>query len=63
LNFLKFDGNQWNWAGPNSKTAGFTVHYFKISEKNKSQQKNIKKTRSNSKFTSEEIFVKTSRLD
>jgi hypothetical protein len=41
----------------------FTVHWFKISKKDKSQQKICKKTRSNSKVTSEEIFVKPSRLD
>jgi hypothetical protein len=40
-----------------------TVHCFKISEKDKSPQKICKKTRSNSKVTSEEIFVKPSRLD
>jgi hypothetical protein len=39
------------------------VHCFKISEKNKNQQKICKKTRSNSKVTSEEIFIKSSRLD
>jgi hypothetical protein len=63
LNFLKFDENRWNRAGPNSKTAEFTVHCFKISKKDKSQQKICKKTRSNSKVTSEEIFVKPSYLD
>jgi hypothetical protein len=62
-NFLKFGENWWNRAGPNFKTAEFTVHCFKISEKDKSQQKICKKTRSNSKVTSEEIFVKHSRLD
>jgi hypothetical protein len=55
--------NRWNWAGPISKTAEFTVHCFKISKKDKSQQKICKKSRSNSKVTSEEIFVKPSRLD
>jgi hypothetical protein len=40
-----------------------TVHCFKILEKDKSQQKICKKTRSNFKVTSEEIFVKPSRLD
>jgi hypothetical protein len=32
-NFLKFSENWWNWAGPNSETAEFTVHCFKISKK------------------------------
>jgi hypothetical protein len=41
----------------------FQIHCFKISEKNKNQQKICKKTRSNSKVTSEEIFIKPSRLD
>jgi hypothetical protein len=36
------------------------VHYFKISEKDK---KICKKTRSNSKVTGEEIFIKPGRLD
>jgi hypothetical protein len=40
-----------------------TVHCFKISEKDKSQQKICKKTRSNFKVTSEEIFVKPSHLN
>jgi hypothetical protein len=39
----------------------FTVSKFQ--KKDKSQQKICKKTRSNSKVTSEEIFVKPSRLD
>jgi hypothetical protein len=57
-------GENWrNRAGPNSKTADFTVHCFKILEKDKIQQKICKKTRSNSKVTGEEIFVKPSRLD
>jgi hypothetical protein len=41
----------------------FTVHCFKISEKDKSQQKICKKIRSNYKITSEEFFVKPSHLD
>jgi hypothetical protein len=35
-NFSKFGENWRNRAGPNFKTAEFTVHYFKISEKDKS---------------------------
>jgi short-subunit dehydrogenase len=35
-----------------------TVHCFKISKKDKNQQKYVKKTRSNSKVTGEEIFCK-----
>jgi hypothetical protein len=46
-----------------TKPAGGTVHCFKISEKDKSQQKICKKTRSNFKVTSEEIFVKPSHLN
>jgi hypothetical protein len=38
--FLKFDENRWNLVGSNFKTAENTVHYFKIPEKNKNQQKN-----------------------
>jgi hypothetical protein len=37
-NFPKFGENRRNRAGPNSKTAEFTVHCFKISEKDKSQK-------------------------
>jgi hypothetical protein len=59
----EFGENRWNRAGPNSKITDFTVYCFKILEKDKSQQKICKKTRSNSKVTSEEIFVKPSRLD
>jgi hypothetical protein len=55
--------NQWNQAGPNSKNTDFIVLCFKILEKDKSQQKICKKTRSNFKITSEEIFVKPSRLN
>jgi hypothetical protein len=62
-NFLKFGENRWNRIGPIFKTAEFTVHCFKISEKDKSQQKICKKTRLNSKVTSEEFFVKPSCLD
>jgi hypothetical protein len=40
-NFLKFGENWWNWTGLNFKTVEFTVHCFKISEKGKSQQKNM----------------------
>jgi hypothetical protein len=39
-----------------------TVHCFKISEKDKNQQNICIKTRSNSKITGEEIFVKPGRL-
>jgi hypothetical protein len=49
-------------AGPNLKIAEFTVHCFKISEKDKNQQKICKKTRPNFKVTGEEIFVKPSHL-
>jgi hypothetical protein len=50
-------------AGPNLKIAENTVHCFKISEKDKNQQKKIcKKTRSNSKVTVEGIFVKPGHL-
>jgi hypothetical protein len=63
LNFPKFGENRRNRGGPNSKTAEFTVHCFKISKKDKRQQKICKKTRSNSKVTSGEFFVKPSRLD
>jgi hypothetical protein len=45
-------------AGPNSKIAKNTVNCFKISKKDKNQQKYVKKTRSNSKVTGEEIFCK-----
>jgi hypothetical protein len=62
-NFLKFSENRWNQVGLNFKIVEFTVHCFKISKKNKSQQKICKKTRSNFKVTSEEIFVKPSCLD
>jgi hypothetical protein len=41
--YFKFSENRWNRAGPNSKTANFTVHCFKISKKDKSQQKICKK--------------------
>jgi hypothetical protein len=50
-------------AGRNSKIVKFTVYCFKISEKDKNQQKYLKQTRSNSKVTGEEIFVKPGRLD
>jgi hypothetical protein len=47
-------------VGPNSKTVGFIVHCFKILEKKiKVSKKYVKKIRSNSKVTSEEIFYKT----
>jgi hypothetical protein len=59
----KFNENRWNRAGPNFKTTDFTVYCFKILEKIKVSKKYGKKTRSNSKVTSEEIFVKPSRLD
>jgi hypothetical protein len=49
-------------AGPNLKIAENTVHCFKISEKDKNQQKYEKKTRSNSKVTVEGIFVKPGHL-
>jgi hypothetical protein len=49
-------------GGLNSKIIEFTVHCFKILEKDKNQQKICKKTRSNSKVTGEEIFVKSGRL-
>jgi hypothetical protein len=35
--------NQWNQGGPNSKNTDFIVLCFKISEKDKSQQKYVKK--------------------
>jgi hypothetical protein len=61
--FLKFSEIRRIQTGLSLKTAKNTVHYFKILEKDKKQQKKIcKKTRSNSKITGEEIFVKTSRL-
>ncbi len=56
------ENHRWNRTGPNLKTVKITVHCFKISEKDKNQQKICKKTRSNSKVTGEEIFVKPSRL-
>jgi hypothetical protein len=37
--FPKFGGIRRIWAGPNLKIAEFTVHCFKISEKDKNQQK------------------------
>jgi hypothetical protein len=37
-NFLKFGENRWNRVGPNLKTIEITVHYLKISEKDKNQQ-------------------------
>jgi hypothetical protein len=40
-NFSKFGENRWNRTGLNSKTAKFIVYCFKISEKDKSQQKNM----------------------
>jgi hypothetical protein len=49
-------------AGLNLKITEITVHCFKISEKDKNQQKICKKTRLNSKVTGEEIFVKPSHL-
>jgi hypothetical protein len=39
--FPKFGGIRRIWAGPNLKIAEFTVHCFKISEKDKNQQKNM----------------------
>jgi hypothetical protein len=56
---------RWNsriQAGPNSKITENTVHCFKISEKIKISKKICKKTRLNSKFFGEEIFVKFGRL-
>jgi hypothetical protein len=38
------------------------IHCFKILEKDKNQQNICKKTRSNSKVTGEEIFIKSDRL-
>jgi hypothetical protein len=38
LVFLKIAENRWNRIGPNLKPAEFTVHYLKISEKDKNQQ-------------------------
>jgi hypothetical protein len=59
LILFKFGENRRNRTGPNLKTVENIVHCFKISEKDKNQQKKIcKKTRSNSKVTGEEIFVK-----
>jgi hypothetical protein len=49
-------------AGPNSKIAKNIVYCFKISKKDKNQQKYVKKTRSNSKVTGEIFFVKTDHL-
>jgi hypothetical protein len=61
--FLKIAENRRNWTSPNLKTAKNTVHYFKISEKDKKNQQNIcKKTRSNSNVTGEEVFVKLDHL-
>jgi hypothetical protein len=36
--FLKITENRWNRTDLNLKTAEFTVHCFKISEKDKNQQ-------------------------
>jgi hypothetical protein len=47
---------------PEFKNRQITVHCFKISEKDKNQQKICKKTRSNFKVTGEEIFVKPDHL-
>jgi hypothetical protein len=44
------------------KTRADTVHCFKILEKDKNQKYICKKTRSNSKVTGEEFFVKPGRL-
>jgi hypothetical protein len=60
--FLKFSKIWRIWDGLNLKITEFTVHCFKISEKDKNQQKICKKTRSNSKVIGEEIFVKPSHL-
>jgi hypothetical protein len=49
-------------ASPNSKVVEITVHCFKISEKIKISKKICKKTRSNSKVTGEETFVKLGHL-
>jgi hypothetical protein len=40
------------------KNRRITVYCFKNSEKDKNQEKYVKKTRSNSKVTSEEFFCK-----
>jgi hypothetical protein len=53
---------KWQNLGSNLKTVENTVHCFKISEKDKNQQNICKKTRSNSKVTGEEFFVKLDRL-
>jgi hypothetical protein len=62
LNFSKFGENRQNRAGLNFKTVKNTFTVSKLKKKEKNQKK-CKKTRSNSKVTSEEIFVKPSRLD
>jgi hypothetical protein len=54
-NFLKF--------GENHKTAELLFTVSNFFKKDKNQQKICKKTRSNSKVTSEEISVKPSHLD
>jgi hypothetical protein len=41
--FPKIAENRWNWAGPNLKTTRDTVHWFKISKKDKNQQNICKK--------------------
>jgi hypothetical protein len=46
-----------------SKTPNYCLLFQNFKKKDKSQQKICKKTRSNSKVTNEEIFVKPSRLD
>jgi hypothetical protein len=61
-NFPKFGENRRNRAGPNSKTAELLFTVSKFQKKIKAR-KICKKTRSNYKVTSEEIFVKPSRLD
>jgi hypothetical protein len=59
--FSKIAENWWNRTGPNLKITKNTVHHFKISEKDKISKIYIK-TRSNSKVTTEEIFVKLGHL-
>jgi hypothetical protein len=49
-------------ASPNSKITKFTFHCSKFHKKIKISKKICKKTRSNSKVTGEEIFVKPDRL-
>jgi hypothetical protein len=63
VNFTKIRQNSTDSDRSEFKNRQNTVHCFKISEKDKNQQKKLcKKTRSNSKVTGEEIFIKHNRL-